>query len=285
LDQAIQTLVDKLKELDPQFLDQMGDVAEPVIGQWLGGGRKLGKLREELNARKPADKPADKPANIWSRNIDYLLGDHARRLLERDRLRQEVGELVRQLNQKANDPGIYQKLVALGSRYYEKLNLFKKCLRRVKLEKSRISEIVRIIACEETAQQFIAGNISVRLALFLARTTPCQKQPSSTKGENQTAVKQAAKAAKAAKAEQQRAEQLAATLQKLRRLVGKAKHQLPEGWQLQIGLYQLSFEEVPATAEAGAVTCILHRRNFIWKTMEILGSLQPARPRNLAAPD
>lgn len=278
LDKAIQTLVKELRGLDPQFLTLKEGAANELIDQWLKRGWALGKLREDLAARNPQGEMA----HTWPRNIDYLLGDHTRRLSERDRLRHEVGELVRQLNQQANDPGIYRKLVALGCEYYTQLKFFKQCLRLLELEKTRISEITRIIDCKEAAGQFIAGEISVRMALFLARTTPCQKKQSSTNRESPEEVQ---KAIKAAEAEKQRAERLAATLQTLLRLVKGAHKQLPEGWHLKIGLYQLSFEEVPASAEDGAMTCILQCRNFLWKSMEILGSLQPARPRNRAASD
>lgn len=273
LDKAIQTLVKELRGLDPQFLTLKEGAANELIDQWLKRGWALGKLREDLAARNPQGEMA----HTWPRNIDYLLGDHTRRLSERDRLRHEVGELVRQLNQQANDPGIYRKLVALGCDYYIHLKLFKQCLRQAKLETSRISEVTRIIACEATAQQFIAGEISVRRALFLARSIPRPRGPSSTNGE-------AKQAAKAAKAEKRWAQRLAAIVQTLLQLVRTATKQTPESWQIQLGLYQLSFEQIPLTEEDGAVICVLQRRNFLWRLIPTQGSLRQPQPRARAAP-
>jgi len=232
VNQAISILVGAFRHLNLSTGPHLQEgAADTLVRLWLERGRNLRDLPDRLKHETvPRERVSD-----WHREIDNLLADDTRRPLERDRLQHAVGELVRQLNRQANDPGIYRKLVELGYECGRVLHEFQGCLRREKLDKTRISEIMRIVRSRETARQFITGNLSVRRALLLARTTP-RKPGRRPKTEPSTAE------AKAEAAEQAWSVRLLTTMKALEELIRAIPKKTPAYWQIQAGMYQLSFK-------------------------------------------
>jgi hypothetical protein len=246
LDQAIQEFVTAFCRLEPSGFKLEEGAADALISLWLERGRDLRQLWKRLKQQKMSDEWAA----AWARDIDYLFAGRTGRGVDRDRLRQEVAQLVRQLNEKANDPGIYRELVALGYQNELDLGWFKSCLEEEEMEKSRISEIIRIVKSKATAEQFIAGALSVRRALFLARLTPdeahqARKNKAPADGKAGAAVEETTPPDK--KTESPLDKRLTSTIQALLILVQEelarnVRGQKPKEWRKRVGLYQLSFQ-------------------------------------------
>ncbi len=233
-DQLITDFIQQLEQQDPLTLDE--SVAQDLVDRWLRLGQKLHHLPARLK-QEPAPKAWQNkgPKNIWFQEIDYLFAHRTCRRLQRDRLQHEVGRLVAELNQKNFDPGIYQQLVKLGFECRHDLPAFRRCLRQAKLEKTRISEITRIAQCPNTARQFIAGTMSVRRALFEARSN-------STKG-GRPKQKEAKTTWEILGDEAKWAEHTKALLEQL--LAMQAARHAAAPWPIQVGLYQLSYTPAP----------------------------------------
>ena len=242
-DQLVTDFIQQLEQQDPSTLDE--SLAQDLVDRWLRLGQKLHHLPARLK-QEPAPKAWQNkgPKNVWFQEIDYLFAHRTCRRLQHDRLQHEVRRLVAELNQKNCDPGVYQQLVKLGCECQHNLPAFRVCLRQAGLEKSRISEITTIVQRPATARQFIAGTMSVRRALFEARSN-------STKGGHRK-QKKAKKGWEIFGDEAKWAEHTKALLKQL--LAMQAASHAAAPWPIQVGLYQLSYTPAPPQTPSEAVT-------------------------------
>ena len=203
---------------------------EKLFSAWRAAGNNLQALPDWLK-HEPA--PDGKPVEDWQREIDFSLTLPIKLQQQRDRLQFEVRSLVLQLNQRANDPGIYQELVRLGNECRHQLPRFRQWLVDANLVQSRISEIICIVRSEAAAAQFGAGEISVRRALFIAR----QPAPKNSGGGGKRRKKQT------------NHKPLLAAWKTLQREAAKAAIAGAPCWTITVGLFRMTFTPLAPKAD------------------------------------